>query len=84
MYFCNMILSKAIALAENGKPHSFEFVAKGSEKRQGGYTVKMENTIVTSSNHERQKMNLHCLDSKQTRWCYFVLLTKIDGHEIFI
>lgn len=77
---------RAIDLAQDGKPHSFKFVAKGTEgkNRKGGYIVSMENAVVTSSNFERRKMNIKCLDSAQIRMCYFILLIEFDGHEIFV
>ncbi len=75
---------RAIDLAQDGKPHKFKFIAKGNKKRKGGYTVTMDNTVITSSNHQRRKMNLKCLDSGQIRSCYFVLLVEFDGHEIII
>jgi len=79
-------ISKAIALAQNNKPHDFKFVTKGTakNKRKGGYIVEMNNAVVTSSNYERRKMNLKSLDSNQMRWCYYVLLIEFDGHEIFL
>jgi len=81
-----MLLSEAIALAEDGQPHNFEFISKGSSKtdREGGYTVRMNNAVVTSSSNEKQKLNIKSLDSGQIRWCYYVLLISIDEQEVFI
>jgi len=75
---------KAVDLAQDGKPHSFKFVAKGSNKRKGGYMVLMDNTVVTSSYSAKRKMNLKCMDSGQIRMCYFILLVEFDGHEIIV
>ena len=79
-------LTRAIDLAQDGKPHDFKFISKGTRrtKRTGGYIVEMKNAVVTSSNHERRKMNLKSEKSGQLRWCYYVLLIEIDGHEIVI
>lgn len=79
-------LTRAIDLAQNGKPHDFKFISKGTRKtkRKGGYIVEMKNAIVTSSNYERRKMNIKSKKSGQLRWCYYVLLIEIDGHEIVI
>jgi hypothetical protein len=81
-----MLLSEAIALAEDGRPHDFEFVSKGNSKtkREGGYIVRMDNAVLTSSNNQKQKMNIKGLESGQIRWCYYVLLIRIDGQEVFI
>lgn len=79
-------ISKAITYAQNNKPHDFKFVSKGTGKknRTGGYVVEMKNAVVTSSNYERRKMNIKSLDSGQVRWCYYVLLIEIDGHEVIL
>jgi len=79
-------ISKAIAYAQNNKPHDFKFVSKGTngKNRKGGYIVSMTNAVVTSSFHEKRKMNIKSLDSNQVRWCYYVLLIEIDGHEVFL
>jgi hypothetical protein len=77
-------ISKVIPLAQDNKVHSFKFVAKGDKKRKAGYIVEMNNAVVTSSNYEKRKMNLKCLDSNEIRWCYYVLLIEFDGHEVII
>lgn len=81
-----MLLQRAIdrAQADKTKPHTFKFVTKGSNKRKGGYTVTMENTVITSTNHGTRSMKLKCLDSGQIRMCYFALLIEFDGHEILV
>jgi len=79
-------LTKAIDLAQDGEEHDFVFIAKGSNKnkRRGGYKVVMKNAYVTSSNHERRKMNIKSANSGQMRWCYYCLLIEIDVHEIIL
>ncbi len=79
-------LTRAIDLAQDGKPHHFKFASKGTRKtkRKGGYWVEMKNAVVTSSYHEKRKMNVKSLDSGQKRWCYYLLLIEIDGHEIIV
>ena len=77
-------ISKVIPIAENGKPHNFKFVAKGDKNRDGGYIVVMNNAVVTSSNNERQKINIKSLVSGEIRWCYYVLLIELDGIEVII
>ena len=79
-------ISRALKLLQDNKPHDVKFVAKGDEKiaRKGGYVVNMRNSIVTSSNYKLRKLNLRSLDSKQTRWAYYILLIEVDGHEIFM
>jgi len=77
-------ISKVIPLAQDGKSHDFTFVAKGDKKRKAGYIVEMNNSVVTSSNFERRKMNIKSLDSEELRWCYYVLLIEFDGHEVII
>lgn len=79
-------ITRAIQIAQDGQPHNFKFVSKGTakNKRKGGYIVEINNAVVTSSNYEKRKMNIKSLDSGQLRWCYYVLLTELDGHEVIL
>jgi hypothetical protein len=79
-------LTRAIQEAEDGKPHNFIFITKGTakNKRNGGYKVEMKNAVVTSSNYAEGKLNLRSIDSGQIRWCYYVLLIEFDSHEIIL
>ena len=81
-----LYLFKAIELAQDGNPHDFKFVAKGSEEnnRKGGDIVEMKQAVVTSSNNELQKLNLKSTISGEKRWMYYVLLLEFDGQEIFL
>jgi hypothetical protein len=79
-------ITRAIQIAQDGNPHDFKFVSKGtkSKNRKGGYVVEMKNSVVSSSNFELRKMNIRSLDSLQFRWCYYVLLIELDSHEVIL
>lgn len=68
--------------AQDKQPHDFVIVAKGDDKRDGGYLVKMDNAVVTSSFHYGSSFNLMSLNSQQIRKIYTILILKFDGQTV--
>jgi len=75
-------ISKAIQIANNGKPHSFVFVAKGDDRRKGGYLIQIPRAVVSSSYH-KGTVNLQLANGK-FRKLYWCLLIYFDGIEIHL
>lgn len=74
--------SKMIAEAQDGKPHDFVIVAKGDEKRKGGYLIHLNNSVVLSSFHEASSFNLKSMNSEQIRKVYTILILWFDGKKV--
>lgn len=68
--------------SQDGKAHDFKFVAKGDNKRKGGYIATMNKSVVTSSFHEASSFNLMSLKSKQIRKVYAILIIEFDGKKV--
>lgn len=75
-------LNKAKQIAQNGKPHNFVFVAKGDDRRKGGYLIHLPIAKVSSTYHEGT-VNLQ-LENGQYRKLYWCLLIKLDNVEIHL
>jgi len=74
--------SRAIQLANNGKPHSFTFVAKGDDRRKGGYLIHIPKAVISSTYHGGT-VNLQ-LENGQFRKLYWCLLIRFDNVEIHL
>jgi len=74
--------SEMILLAQDGEPHTFKFVAKGDDKRKGGYIATLKNAVVTSSFHYGSSFNIKSLNSNQIRKIYSILITEFDEQKV--
>lgn len=74
--------SDMLLKAQDNKPHNFTFVAKGDNRRRGGYLVTMEETVVSSSFHEASTFNLLSINSSNVRKVYSILIIEFDGHKV--
>jgi hypothetical protein len=74
--------SEMLHKAQDNQPHDFVIVAKGDDKRPGGYLVKMNNATVLSSFHYGSSFNLKSLNSEQIRKIYTILILKFDGQQV--
>jgi len=71
-----------ILQAQDNKPHDFIFVAKGNERRGGGYIASMKNAVVTSSFHEASTFNIMSLTNNQVRKIYSILILEFDNKKV--
>lgn len=75
--------SEMLLKAQDNKPHNFVIVAKGDNKRSGGYLITIKDAVVLSSYHYGSSFNLKSLNSDQIRKIYTILILKFDGQEVW-
>lgn len=74
--------SEMLINAQDNEPHDFVIVAKGDNKRAGGYLITIKNAVVLSSFHYGSSFNLKSLNSEQIRKIYTILILKFDGKQV--
>jgi hypothetical protein len=79
-------LSDVLEIVNAGDEISIRYIAHGNNnrKRKGGYIVIADNVIITSSNYERNSLNIMFKRSNQIRECKIILIIELNGEETFI